>query len=293
MRTEFPDKNDAIISSAHSTEPLRFSHFPFHQPEHEDHLHAQLWGQVNNPHLQGVLLFVKRDNVWVESGKAVSPIAPSWHPDLGLLVGTEIDIARHVIRAIPRGMHIAISPYDDGEGKVGTCASFWKHAVSNPSKQEHLATDAELDIIPMVRRVERLAGGVAEHLDLKFWDNGEGLMEGFFLDISTYHLVLDHIEFESDILIRLRSEFDGSTWKHHSQLLIPSDDDPISILRTLQLGACSVPKILGQFIEDDNKLRALISSEAKIQSVELAEHDNAGTIETRIVLSIEPGTLFS
>lgn len=292
MRSNLPDPATAVVKSKACSGPLRFNFFPFHQPAEPDRVHAHLEGFMGAP-LYGNRLFIEHDGVWVESGLAPSPVGPSWHPDLDLSVGTDVDIARHVLRAIGPGSQVEIAPTLEQDASIGTVAMFSKPEPQCPALTKgRYVPDYVLDAIPMVRRVERMASGLVEYLGIETWDDGSGLKEEFTLRISEKHLELIHSEI-SDIDLRITSYLEGNEWHHATCLLLPVSLDPINVMRSLKAAPQGLHKLIKQFSEDDSKLLRLLRDDAVIRSIGQKLVDDQQGSRPKLEILFEPGTLFA
>lgn len=299
-----PDRSTAIVLSE-GGETTRFGWFSRIQPE-EGAVHGGVIRKSGGLDPTPARRFVQEGDVWRDVGPAPSPADESWHPDLRDDLGSGIAVARTVLAAINRGRTVSIWPNCVASSKsgwnVGSSAMFSTHAPGRPGEQSGLAPEDELDTIPQVRFVERMAADYAYMFGMEAYDDGSGVQGDLTIEIRTDALLVSFRD-ENGMGVTLSSACTEGAWKHSTILEFPVDPDPVTRLRQEadpiealwamvasldpdeEVSASSDdPWSSGEADDERNVWREILAPDLSVESA---------SSEDTLMLRIVPGTLFS
>lgn len=299
-----PDRETAIVLDEDGR-TSRFGWFSRIQPE-DGSVHAGVARKIGDPDSGIARRFVLEDGKWRDKGPAPSPVDDSWHPDLKDHLGSGVEVARRVLAAINRGRTITVWPNcitsSKGGWTVGSSAMFSTHSPEDPGRHSGIALDDELDAIPQVRFVERMAIEYADMFGMTAYDDGSGVQGDLTIEICADRLLVSFRD-ENGIGLTLTSECGERSWRHATILEFPLDVDPVMRLRqeadpnkALWAMIASLDVEEPEAVSDDdpwamaganderNVWREILSPDLRIESA---------YSEDTLMLRIVPGTLFS
>lgn len=305
-RMKLPDRETSVVLSENG-ETTRFGWFSRIQPDLEGVVDGATALALRGRGTARARRFVLEDGVWRDDGPAPSPVDASWHPDLGNHLGSGIAVARDVLARINRGRVVSIWPTcvsrSDSGWSIASSAMFSTHAPGRPTEQSGIASEDELDAIPQVRFVERMAVEYAELFGVEPHDDGSGVEGDMVIEVRTDGLTISFRD-DDGVGVTLSSELEGGIWRHATILEFPVDPDPVARLRQEADPRAALRDMIASLDPDDdeavdvacdplglgpadparNVWRDILSEDVVVESA---------SSEDTLMLRIRPGTLFT